>query len=340
MHIPDGFINTGVSVGAGVVAVGALSVCVRKTAEVMEEKQAPLAGLVAAFIFAVQMLNFPVASGTSGHLLGGVLAAVLVGPWVGALCVAVVLVVQALLFADGGLSALGLNIVNMALVTAFGGYAVFAAGRKVLPKSRTGVMVASGVAAGRRRGAGVGRLHPRVRHRRHGRGVGRHRGRGHGGHPRAHRHRRGPDHRPHGRRRARGAPRPGVGAPTSCPSSSCAPRPRPRRREPGQALRLRRRRPGGGARCSPSSSAPRREQARRAGQGGHRPGLHRHGRRPRPRRRTAGRLRRRGRRRRGAEHRPGRGDRRGRDLRLRLRPVRPRAAEVPGRRPPTPPRST
>jgi cobalt/nickel transport system permease protein len=147
VHIPDGFINTGVSVGAGVAAVGALSVCVRKTAEVMEEKQAPMAGLVAAFIFAVQMLNFPVASGTSGHLLGGVLAAVLVGPWAGAVCVAVVLLVQALLFADGGLSALGLNIVNMALVTAFGGYAVYAGGRKILPKSRMGVMVASGVSA-------------------------------------------------------------------------------------------------------------------------------------------------------------------------------------------------
>jgi len=148
VHIPDGFINAGVSVGAGAVAVGALSVCVRKTADVMEERQAPMAGLVAAFIFAVQMLNFPVAGGTSGHLLGGVLAAVLVGPWAGAVCVSVVLLVQALLFADGGLSALGLNVVNMALLTAFGGYAIYATLRKVLPKSRIGVMVASGVAAG------------------------------------------------------------------------------------------------------------------------------------------------------------------------------------------------
>ena len=89
-----------------------------------------MAGLVAAFIFAVQMLNFPVAGGTSGHLLGGVLAAVLVGPYLGALCVSVVLVVQALLFADGGLSALGLNVVNMALVGAFGGYGVFLLARR------------------------------------------------------------------------------------------------------------------------------------------------------------------------------------------------------------------
>jgi cobalt/nickel transport system permease protein len=148
VHIPDGFMNTGVSVAAGVAAAGGLAVCVRKTADVLEEKAAPMAGLVAAFIFAVQMLNFPVASGTSGHLLGGVLAAVLVGPWAGAVCVAVVLVVQALLFADGGLSALGLNIVNMALVSGFGGYGVFLALRKLLPTSRIGVMVASGVAAG------------------------------------------------------------------------------------------------------------------------------------------------------------------------------------------------
>ncbi|MEA2684847.1 MAG: cobalt/nickel transport system permease protein [Actinomycetota bacterium] len=147
MHIPDGFINSGVSVAAGAAAVGALTVCVRKSAEVMEERQAPMAGLVAAFIFAVQMLNFPVAAGTSGHLLGGVLAAVLVGPWAGAVCVSVVLVVQALLFADGGLSAIGLNIVNMALVTAFGGYAVYVLLRRALPKTRAGVMAASGVAA-------------------------------------------------------------------------------------------------------------------------------------------------------------------------------------------------
>lgn len=147
LHIPDGFINAGVSVGTGVVAVGALAVCVRRAADVMEDKQAPMAGLVAAFIFAVQMLNFPVASGTSGHLLGGVLAAVLVGPWAGAVCVSVVVFIQALLFADGGLSALGLNIVNMGLVSTFGGYAVYVAMRNALPRTRTGVMVASGVAA-------------------------------------------------------------------------------------------------------------------------------------------------------------------------------------------------
>lgn len=148
MHIPDGFINAGTSLGAGAIAAGGLGVSLRRTAEVLEDRLAPLAGLVAAFVFAVQMLNFPVAAGTSGHLLGGVLAAVLVGPWVGAICLTVVLVVQALLFADGGLSALGLNVLNMALVGGIGGYVVFLALRRVLPATKPSIVAASGIAAG------------------------------------------------------------------------------------------------------------------------------------------------------------------------------------------------
>jgi cobalt/nickel transport system permease protein len=148
VHIPDGFINTSVAVAADVVAAGTIGVCLKKAADTMEDRQAPLAGLVAAFVFAVQMLNFPVAAGTSGHLLGGVLAAVLVGPWLGAICVALVLVVQALFFADGGVSALGLNIVNMALIGALGGYAVFVAIRTITPKTKPMVVTVSAVAAG------------------------------------------------------------------------------------------------------------------------------------------------------------------------------------------------
>jgi cobalt/nickel transport system permease protein len=147
MHIPDGFIDGTTSAGAVAVAAGGLGASLRRAGEVLDERRVPLAGLVAAFVFAVQMLNFPVASGTSGHLLGGALAAVLVGPAVGAVCVSVVLVVQALLFADGGLSALGLNVVNMALLTAFGGYAVFVMARRLLPRTSSSVVVASGVAA-------------------------------------------------------------------------------------------------------------------------------------------------------------------------------------------------
>jgi cobalt/nickel transport system permease protein len=148
MHIPDGFINAPTSLAAGAVAAGGVGVSLRRAAETLQDKQAPLAGLVAAYIFAVQMLNFPVAAGTSGHLLGGALAAILVGPWAGALCVSVVVLVQGLLFADGGLSALGLNIVNMALVTAWGGYAVFLLLRRALPRTKTSVTVSAGVAAG------------------------------------------------------------------------------------------------------------------------------------------------------------------------------------------------
>ncbi|HMK11867.1 MAG TPA: energy-coupling factor ABC transporter permease [Acidimicrobiales bacterium] len=148
MHIPDGFIDGPTSIAGGAVAVAGLAVCVKKASETMDDKQIPLAGLTAAFVFAVQMLNFPVANGTSGHLLGGVLAAVLVGPWVGTLCVSVVLTVQCLLFADGGVSALGLNIINMAMVGAFGGYAIFLLVRRLLPKTRRSVTIAAGVAAG------------------------------------------------------------------------------------------------------------------------------------------------------------------------------------------------
>jgi cobalt/nickel transport system permease protein len=148
MHIPDGFIDGPTSAGAALVAAGGLGVSLRRAGQVLDERRVPLAGLTAAFIFAVQMLNFPVAGGTSGHLLGGALAAILVGPSVGAVCVSVVLLVQALLFADGGLSALGLNIVNMALLGAFGGYAAFAVIRRVAPRNHAGVVVASGLAAG------------------------------------------------------------------------------------------------------------------------------------------------------------------------------------------------
>jgi cobalt/nickel transport system permease protein len=147
VHIPDGFIDAPTSLAAGAVAVGALAVSARRSGEMLEDKAAPLAGLVAAFVFAVQMLNFPVAGGTSGHLLGGLLAAVLVGPYMGAMCVSVVLAVQALLFADGGLSALGLNVLNMAIIGAFAGYGVFLLARRVLPRTNGGVVAASAVAA-------------------------------------------------------------------------------------------------------------------------------------------------------------------------------------------------
>ena len=139
---------------------------VKKAAKELDDRQIPLAGLTAAFIFALQMLNFPVASGTSGHLLGGCLAAVLVGPWVGSLCMAVVFIVQALVFADGGLTALGLNIIMMGYVTCFVGYAVFLLLRKVCPDDQGRGDVAAGRRGLVRRRAGVGRVRRVLRHRR------------------------------------------------------------------------------------------------------------------------------------------------------------------------------
>ncbi|MFE5171764.1 energy-coupling factor ABC transporter permease [Streptomyces sp. NPDC056634] len=147
MHVPDGFINAPVSAAAGVVAAGAVAVSLRGARRELDERTAPLAGLVAAFIFAVQMLNFPVAAGTSGHLLGGALAAILVGPCTGVLCVSVVLLMQGVLFADGGLTALGVNITDMAITTTVVAYLVFRGLVKVLPRKRRSITVASFVAA-------------------------------------------------------------------------------------------------------------------------------------------------------------------------------------------------
>lgn len=148
MHIPDGFINGATSAGFGVAAAGGLGAAIKQTGKYLSERQVPLAGLVAAFVFAAQMVNFPVTAGVSGHLLGGVLAAILVGPWAGFVVLSVVLIVQGFLFADGGLSALGLNIFNMALIGAVGGYAIYRLLLRVLPKDMRGVTIAAGIAAG------------------------------------------------------------------------------------------------------------------------------------------------------------------------------------------------
>ncbi|MFH8365991.1 energy-coupling factor ABC transporter permease [Streptomyces sp. NPDC018031] len=157
MHVPDGFIDAPVSVATGAVAAAAVAVSLRGARREFDggadtggfgaERTAPLAGLVAAFIFAVQMLNFPVAAGTSGHLLGGALAAILVGPYTGVLCVSVVLLMQGVLFADGGLTALGVNITVMAVVTTVVAYGIFRALVKALPRNRRTVTVASFTAA-------------------------------------------------------------------------------------------------------------------------------------------------------------------------------------------------
>ena len=148
MHIPDGFINLSTSAGFGAAAAGGVWYSIRRAARVLDDRRVPLAGLVAAFVFAAQMINFPVAAGTSGHLIGGVLAAVLVGPWLGSLVLTVVLVVQGIFFADGGLSALGLNVFNMAIVATLGGYLIYRGLVALLPKRRPTTAAAAGVAGG------------------------------------------------------------------------------------------------------------------------------------------------------------------------------------------------
>ncbi|WP_032767182.1 energy-coupling factor ABC transporter permease [Streptomyces sp. CNS654] len=147
MHVPDGFIDAPVSVAAGVFAAGAVAVSLRGARRELDERTAPLAGLVAAFIFAVQMLNFPVAAGTSGHLMGGALAAILVGPYTAVLCLSVVLLLQGIFFADGGLTALGVNITVMGVVTVVVAYAVFRLLTGLLPRTRRSATASAFVAA-------------------------------------------------------------------------------------------------------------------------------------------------------------------------------------------------
>src|SRR5689334_6711191 len=147
MHVPDGFLDAPTSVGTGVVAAVVVGVALKGAHRELDDRAAPLAGLVAAFVFATQMLNFPVASGTSGHLLGGALAAILVGPFTGLLCMATVFLVQCLLFADGGVTALGTNILLMGVITVVVGWAVFKGLQAVLPKRLSVVAPAAGLAA-------------------------------------------------------------------------------------------------------------------------------------------------------------------------------------------------
>jgi cobalt/nickel transport system permease protein len=125
MHIPDGFVSGPVA-GVGFALSGvAIAVAVRATNRSLGERTVPLMGVMAAFIFAVQMMNFPVAGGTSGHLLGGALAAILLGPWAAIIVMTSVVGLQALLFQDGGLAALGDNVLNMGIITVFVGYGVY-----------------------------------------------------------------------------------------------------------------------------------------------------------------------------------------------------------------------
>ncbi|GFP20968.1 cobalt/nickel transport system permease protein [Candidatus Hakubella thermalkaliphila] len=147
MHIPDGFLDTKTIITTAVISAGALGYGIKKVNQKLGERQVPLLGLTAAFIFAAQMLNFPVVGGTSGHFLGGVLAAVLLGPWAACLIMAVVLIVQSIGFADGGLTALGANIFNMGVVGGILSYYVFVAVKKCVPRTRLGFLSSVAIAS-------------------------------------------------------------------------------------------------------------------------------------------------------------------------------------------------
>ncbi len=146
MHIPDGFIDPKTSAAFAAASVAGVAYALSGAKRQLSEKSAPLAGLTAVYVFAVQMLNFPVAAGTSGHLLGGALAAVLVGPFAASLAITVVLIIQGFLFADGGLSAMGLNIFNIAILGVWVGYGVFVIIRKVHPKTKSSVAISAAIA--------------------------------------------------------------------------------------------------------------------------------------------------------------------------------------------------
>ncbi|MEX0864150.1 MAG: energy-coupling factor ABC transporter permease [Acidimicrobiia bacterium] len=147
MHAPDGFLNAGTAVVTVALSAGTLGVAMRQVKQTVTDRMIPLAGMGAAFVFAAQMFNFPVAAGTTGHLLGGALAAILLGPHLGAIVVTIVVVVQAFLFADGGITAIGYNVLNMAVIPAYGGYAAFSLLRRVLPHNKGGMIGATGLAA-------------------------------------------------------------------------------------------------------------------------------------------------------------------------------------------------
>ena len=147
MHIPDGFLSTATVVTTGVVSVGGVANAVRIANKKLGEKHIPMMGILAAFIFAAQMLNFPVAGGTSGHIIGAALVAILLGPWAAVIIMSVVLIAQCLIFQDGGLLALGANIFNMGVVAGFSAYYIYRIMGSLLGDNSRSKLVAGFIAA-------------------------------------------------------------------------------------------------------------------------------------------------------------------------------------------------
>jgi len=136
LHIPDGFLRPEIWISLDVAAASFCGLALLKEKKEITEKQIPLMGVTASFIFAAQMLNFPVAGGTSGHFMGGLLAAILLGPYAGIIVLTSVIMIQCFIFQDGGITALGANIFNMGVIPSFLGYFIFQLTRKIFKNSR------------------------------------------------------------------------------------------------------------------------------------------------------------------------------------------------------------
>jgi len=147
MHIPDGFLNAAAVGTTYVISAGGLANAVRIANKKLGEKHIPMMGILAAFVFTAQMLNFPVAGGTSGHVIGAALVAILLGPWAAVIIMSVVLIAQCLIFQDGGLLALGANILNMGIIAGFGAYYLYRPINSLLGNSRRGTLAAAFIAA-------------------------------------------------------------------------------------------------------------------------------------------------------------------------------------------------
>lgn len=147
MHIPDGFLNVATVATTYAVSAGGVGYAVKEANKKLKEKHVPLMGVMAAFIFAAQMLNFPIAGGTSGHVIGAALAAILLGPWASVLIMSCVLIAQCLIFQDGGLLALGANIFNMGIVASFSGYFLYRLFTSILGDNKRGRLIGGFISA-------------------------------------------------------------------------------------------------------------------------------------------------------------------------------------------------
>ncbi len=148
LHVPDGFLNAPVLTITWLISIGLIALALNRVQAEYQDRAVPLMGVCAAFIFAAQMINFPIPGGTSGHLLGGTLAGALLGPWAGSLVMTVVFIVQGVVFQDGGITAMGANIFNMGLIGTFGGYYLLRTIRYAIGRDKlSGMIVGTSIAA-------------------------------------------------------------------------------------------------------------------------------------------------------------------------------------------------